>query len=188
MSAHPRLFLVLVFPSLSRFRTGASLTLPRSEKQVDWTFSFFHEVERLRFYIILSIFSYFLQALAYLFECLHILHQKQVLLLITIYLKRHKYSEFSGNTEIQKKIACVLTVFMPLAANLNERHAKKINKYLPLQTKLKERGGKKTVKVIPVIIGSREEIPKKLHQSLKELRLGGKNKICKNQYSWTHAA
>lgn len=69
------------------------------------------------------------------------------------------------------KTTYLIDIAIPLASNIDKKHAEKINKYLPLADEIKAMWRMERVVVTPIVVGSTGEIPVKIKQGLKELQL-----------------
>lgn len=71
----------------------------------------------------------------------------------------------------KSKMTYIIDVAIPLAVNIEKKHAEKISKYLPLADEIKQMWNQDRVVIIPIILGATGEIPKKLFTSLNEIKI-----------------
>lgn len=71
----------------------------------------------------------------------------------------------------KKKTTYLVDVAVPAPANVKMKYNEKIQKYLPLSQDIRNTWQQEVVSVIPVIVGATGEIPKSLHEALKQLGL-----------------
>lgn len=71
----------------------------------------------------------------------------------------------------ETKITYLIDISIPAPTNIMAKHRDKIDKYLPLAQDVKEVWNQNKVIIVPIIIGSTGEIPLKLHEALRTLRI-----------------
>ena len=69
------------------------------------------------------------------------------------------------------KTAFIIDIAVPLAVNILSTYAEKINKYMPLADEIKCLWKMDKVVIVPIVIGATGEVPKKLYDSLKKIKL-----------------
>lgn len=71
----------------------------------------------------------------------------------------------------ETKVTYLIDISIPAPANIQAKHRDKVDKYLPLAQDVKEVWSQNKVVIVPIIIGATGEIPLRLHEGLKTLRI-----------------